>query len=77
MPESRLMKFIADFLGLNKYESEATVFMRDFLAQHPEELASRMKGRGIWWDKDARQRSEPTVPKPGSKAGGAEYTFRA
>ncbi len=77
MPESRLMNFIRNFLGLNRYESEATAFMRDFLAQHPEEVASQRKGRGIWWDKDARQRTEPTLPKTAPKSGGAEYTFRA
>lgn len=77
MPESRLMKFIRDFLGLNRYESEVTVFMRDFLARHPEELESQKAGRGVWWDKDARERSEPTLPKSAPKSGGAEYTFRA
>lgn len=76
MPESRLMKFMCDFLGLNQYESENTEFMRDFLNQHPEEIASQKQGRGIWWDKDARQRSEPTLPKTAPKSGGAEYTFR-
>lgn len=77
MPESRMVKFMRDLFGLNRYESETTRFMRDFLAQHPEELASRKKGRRIWWDKDARQRTEPSAAATAPKSGGAEYTFKA
>lgn len=77
MHESRLLKFMREFLGLTEYESDATRFMRDFLAQHPEEIASQKKGRRIWWDKDATQRSEPQAERNAPKSGGAEYTFRA
>jgi hypothetical protein len=60
-----------------RYESEATQYMRDFMAQHPEELESQKKGRGVWWDKDARERTAPTAATRSPKSGGAEYTFRA
>ncbi|MFT4171960.1 MAG: DUF3460 family protein [Rhodocyclaceae bacterium] len=33
------------------YESEHTKFIREFLDQHPEELAEQRKGRALWWDK--------------------------
>lgn len=36
------------------YESEHTKFMREWLAQHPEELDQQKQGRGLWWDKPAR-----------------------
>ena len=35
-----------------QYESDLTKFMRQYLEQHPEELASQQKGRADWWDKD-------------------------
>jgi hypothetical protein len=60
-----------------QYESEATEYMRDFMAQHPEELESQKKGRDVWWDKDARERTAPTEVKNSPRSGGAEYTFRA
>jgi hypothetical protein len=59
------------------YESDLTKFMREFLAQHPEEVASQKKGRGIWWDKDKKERTEPPEAKNSPKSGGAEYTFKA
>lgn len=34
-----------------QYESEHTQFMREWLKQHPEELAEQKKGRALWWDK--------------------------
>lgn len=33
------------------YESEHTQFMRDWLRQHPEELAIQNSGRALWWDR--------------------------
>jgi hypothetical protein len=59
------------------YESELTRFMRDFLAAHPEEVASQRAGRAIWWDKDAATRSEPPPAAHTPKSGGAEHTFHA
>jgi hypothetical protein len=67
------------------YESDLTKFMKEFLAQHPEEIESQRRGRAIWWDKSPAERS-PTpsmhhAPKSGGNehtfepAGGAEYTF--
>ena len=59
------------------YESDLTQFMRDFLVRHPEEVASQKKGRGIWWDKDAKQRTDPPAAAHAPKSGGAEHTFKA
>jgi hypothetical protein len=77
VPHSRLVTFIRRILNITEYESEATLFMRDFLARHPEEIASQKKARRIWWDKDARERTAPPEAKSSPKSGGAEYTFRA
>ena len=33
------------------YESEVTQFMREWLAQHPEQIEVRKQGRALWWDK--------------------------
>ena len=77
VPKSRLEKLLDSVLGQPEYESEMTIFMRDFLAQHPEELASQKTGRGAWWDKDAGQRTETALAGNAPKSGGAEYTFKA
>ena len=77
MPHSRLVTFIRRVLNITEYESETTTFMRDFMALHPEEAASQKQGRGIWWDKDARERTAPDEARKAPKSGGAEYTFRA
>ena len=77
MPHSRLVTFIRRVLNITEYESETTAFMRDFMAHHPEEAASQKLGRGIWWDKDARERTVPGEARTAPKSGGAEYTFRA
>ncbi len=36
------------------YESEHTRFMRDWMAQHPEEMEVQKSGRALWWDRGAR-----------------------
>ena len=59
------------------YESDLTKFMREFFAQHPEEVASQKKGRSIWWDKDAKERTDPPEAKKAPISGGAEHTFKA
>jgi len=59
------------------YESDLTQFMRRFLTQHPEEVASQREGRAIWWDKDPTVRTAVPEPRHAPRAGGAEYTFRA
>ena len=33
------------------YESEHTIFMREWLEKHPEEIVEQQKGRALWWDK--------------------------
>lgn len=77
MAQSSLVKFVRKVLNITEYESEATQFMRQFMARHPEEAASQRKGRGIWWDKDATARTAPPEAKNAPKSGGAEHTFRA
>jgi hypothetical protein len=34
-----------------QYESEHTKFMREWLAQHPEQIEEQKTGRALWWDK--------------------------
>ncbi|MDR2239054.1 MAG: DUF3460 family protein [Zoogloeaceae bacterium] len=52
-----------------QYESEHTQFMRDWLAQHPEELETQKSGRALWWDKtpqtpdEQRRLRESQVPR--------------
>lgn len=40
------------------YESDYTKFMREWLAQHPEELAVQQDGRALWWDRGSRDLDE-------------------
>jgi len=61
---------------MTMYESDLTKFMRQFLAKHPEELESQRKGRAIWWDKSAEERTAPPPARHAPKAGGAEHTFK-
>lgn len=35
------------------YESEHTLWMREWLRQHPEEAQVQKTGRALWWDKPA------------------------
>ncbi|MES2771607.1 MAG: DUF3460 family protein [Pseudomonadota bacterium] len=35
------------------YVSEHTIFMRDYLAKHPEVVADQLRGRKIYWDRPA------------------------
>ena len=57
------------------YESDLTKFMREFLAQHPEEIESQKHGRAIWWDKSPEERSPAPSMRHAPKAGGNEHTF--
>jgi hypothetical protein len=57
------------------YESDITKFMRQFMAQHPEEIDSQKKGRGAWWDKTPRDRSPVPSMHHAPKSGGNEHTF--
>lgn len=68
------------------YESDITKFIKQYLAEHPEEIESQRKGRAIWWDKRPDQRSSaPSMrhaPRSGNEptfepAGGAEHSFAA
>ncbi len=57
------------------YESELTRFMREYLAQHPEEIDSQRKGRAAWWDKNPALVAPPPA-RHAPRSGGAEYTFQ-
>lgn len=53
---------------MERYESEVTLFLRDFLRKHPEEVAKQKAARATWWDRpyDAEARAaaaESKVPK--------------
>jgi hypothetical protein len=61
--------------ALNMYESDLTKFMREFLAQHPEEIESQKKGRAIWWDKRPQERAPAPSMRHAPKAGGNEHVF--
>ncbi len=58
-----------------QYESDITKFIRLYLEQHPEEIESQRKGRAVWWDKKAAERSPAPPARHSPKAGGADYTF--
>jgi hypothetical protein len=36
------------------YESDHTKWMREWLANHPEEVKEQKAGRALWWDKPAQ-----------------------
>ena len=57
------------------YETDLTQFMRKFLQEHPEEVASQKKGRAIWWDKKPGERSPAPSMRHAPRAGGNEHTF--
>ena len=57
------------------YESDITKFIRAYLEEHPEEVASQKAGRAIWWDKTADERSPVPAVSHTPKAGGNEATF--
>ena len=57
------------------YESDLTKFMKQFLAEHPEEVESQRKGRAIWWDKSLDERAPAPSMRHAPRSGGAEHTF--
>ncbi len=59
------------------YESDLTQFMKQFLAEHPEEVESQRKGRAIWWDKSLDERAPSPSMRHAPRSGGAEHTFEA
>ncbi len=51
------------------YESEATRFIREFLAKNPQVVEQQQKNRATWWDKPQdfktwHDRAESAVPQP-------------
>lgn len=52
-----------------QYESEHTQFMRQWMAEHPEEVVVQKDGRALWWDKapltpeEQRRLKESKVPQ--------------
>jgi hypothetical protein len=57
------------------YESDLTKFMKQFLAEHPEEVESQRRGRAIWWDKSLDERAPSPSMRHAPRSGGAEHTF--
>ena len=53
---------------METYESEHTLFMREWLKQHPKEAEEQKRGRALWWDKQPRplqrQREEADAKVP-------------
>lgn len=47
--ESRLNRLLDEFKP-KSYESEFTIFLREFKRQRPEIEAEQGKSRAIWWD---------------------------
>jgi len=50
------------------YESEHTQFMRQYMAEHPEQVEEQKKGRALWWDKPQdlqtnRDNAESKIPQ--------------
>ena len=72
---SNLVHAIARIFGWHSYQSDYTKFMDDYLARHPEEVASQRKGRAAWWDKAPAERSPVPPMHHAPKAGGNEATF--
>ena len=52
------------------YESEATRFIREFLAKNPQVVEQQKKNRATWWDKPQdletqHEHAESDVPQQG------------
>jgi len=56
-------------------DAEHTKFMRQYLADHPEEVESQRKGRASMWDETAADRSPAPSMRHAPRAGGNEHTF--
>ena len=59
-----------------QYESDITKFIRNFLEEHPEEIASQRKGRAIWWDKRPKELAEERV-MDNSRVAQSPYVYDA
>ena len=72
----KFFDFIAGRSGYREtYVSDATRFVQEYLATHPEEVESQKRGRAIWWDKTAEDRAPVPSMRHAPKAGGNEATF--
>ena len=43
---------------MEKYVSEHTAFIRQYLEQHPDQVEEQKRGRALWWDKAPRTLEE-------------------
>lgn len=45
---------------MERYESDTTLFIREFLQKHPDVVEKQKKARATWWDRpyDAAQRAD-------------------
>ena len=74
----RVFDFLAGRSGYREtYVSEPTRFIKQYLAEHPDEVESQREGRAIWWDKTAEERAPVPPMGPTPMAGGNEATFKA
>ena len=53
---------------MERYESETTLFLRDFLKRHPDVVEKQKLARATWWDKtldagEQRDFAASAVPK--------------
>ncbi|HEX4984807.1 MAG TPA: DUF3460 family protein [Burkholderiales bacterium] len=55
---------------MKNYESEATLFIRDFLKKHPEVVENQRRNRTTWWDRpqDFRERERLAAAKVPKKS---------
>ncbi len=58
------------------YESEHTLFMREWLAKHPEQRDEKLRGRALWWDKSEQSMDEMKRAKE-SKVAQNAYVYDA
>ena len=57
------------------YQSEATQFLNEFIAQHPEEAEQRLKNRQLLWDVELNADEQQAFAE--SRIAKKPYTYQA
>ena len=57
------------------YQSEATQFLNEFIAQHPEEAEQRLKNRQLLWDVELNAEEQQAFAE--SRIAKKPYTYQA
>ena len=57
------------------YQSEATQFLNEFIAQHPEEVEQRLKNRQLLWDVELNADEQQAFAE--SRIAKKPYTYQA